>query len=90
LATETWNVGLKYAPGPFTVALTYGHQSADSTSGDPDDDSHSRLVLGANYTLGPGVTLVGSVIRLKFDNEADTQATENTGWAAVGGLQVDF
>jgi predicted porin len=89
-SNETWNLGVKYEPGPFALSLTYGRQTADSTALDRDEDSHSRWILGASYTLGPGVALKASVIRLRFDNEANNQTNENSGWAAVGGLLVDF
>jgi predicted porin len=88
--TDTWNVGLKYAPGPWEVAFTYGRQKAKSTAADTDDDTHSRWILGGRYTLGPGVTLQASAIRLAYDVEADNATLENDGWAVVGGIQVDF
>ena len=89
-ATETWNIGGKWTSGPTTVALTYGNQKAGATGNDPDDDTHTRWLLGANYILGPGVTLVGSAMRMTFEDEAGTATLENKGWAVVGGVQVDF
>jgi predicted porin len=88
--TDTWNIGVKYAPGPFAVAVTYGHASAPGTSGDTDDETEERWILGGSYTLGPGVNLVGNVIRITHDTETDNATTENKGWAVVGGINVDF
>lgn len=89
-ATETWNIGGKWTSGPTTIALTYGHQSADASSADPDEDTHSRWLLGANYVIGPGVTLVGSAMRMTFEDEGNSATLENKGWAVVGGINVDF
>jgi predicted porin len=87
---ENWNIGVKYAPGPFQVALTYGHSSAPDTIADPDDDSHTRWQLGGSYVMGPGVNLIGSVSHQAYDADTNLAASENSGWAIVGGIDVSF
>jgi predicted porin len=85
-----YNVGIKYSPGPWSIGLHYAHREADDTVGDTDEDSHDRVTLGAQYTLGPGVTAGVDFFHHKFQDELDTNATENSGWALVGGIGVSF
>jgi outer membrane protein OmpU len=87
---KNWNAGIRYAPGPFAVALTYMRGERDDTGADPDDTKVTRWKLGANYTLGPGVDLIGTAIHHNWKDEADTDATNNKGWAVVGGIAVSF
>jgi outer membrane protein OmpU len=86
-----YNAGVKYAPGPFSVALTWSGGSAEATTAVAANDKFNRVALGADYLLGPGVKLVGDIIRIVYTDEADGgQAAENNGWAAITGLRVDF
>jgi predicted porin len=87
---DVWNVGVKYAPGPYALGVFYGRSEAPATSGDADDNSHSRLSIGAEYTMGPGVTVGANFFRHEWENEANTAATENDAWGIVGGIKVDF
>jgi predicted porin len=87
---DNWNVGIKYAPGPYQVALTYGRSTGQNAAADPDDDTHTRYQLGAGYTMGPGVTLLGSLSYQKYEAETNAAVDENNGWAIVGGINVDF
>jgi len=87
---ETWNVGLKYAPGPFDVGVTYGRRTSTVTTADPDDASYSKLAIGGTYLMGPGVNVGVQVIRAVTQAETNAQASENTAWAVVSGIKVDF
>jgi predicted porin len=91
-SSDLWafNVGVKYAPGPYSIGLHYAHREAKDTINDTDEDKHDRITLGAQYVMGPGVTAGVDLFRHKFSDELDTDATENTAWAVVGGIKVDF
>ncbi len=85
-----WNAGVKYAPGPFSVALTYAHSKGEDTYAVSNDDTHDRVALGADYIIGPGVTLVGELQGESYKDEAGGAGTSNHGWAAITGIKLDF
>jgi len=91
-----WNVGIKYAPGPFSVALTYAHASAEDTDAIARNDTHDRIALGADYILGPGVTLVGDLQGQTYKDENSIangttgSGQGNHGWAIITGIKLDF
>jgi len=87
---SNWNVGVKYAPGPFAIALTYGSSNAEGRADIAADDTHRRISLGAEYVLGPGVTLIGDVFASSTQDETNGAGTSNRGWAAVTGVKLDF
>jgi len=87
---QAWNAGIKYAPGPFSVALTYAHSKAPDTDAVGRNDKHDRVALGADYILGPGVTLVGDVQGENYVDEARGAGQGNHGWAAITGIKLDF
>ena len=87
---ESWNAGVAYAPGPYKVALRTQqttHEGVRTISGSDKAISYS---LSGNYVLGPGVELVGDVIRMEWRDEANVAASENKGWAVIGGIAVTF
>jgi predicted porin len=86
----SWNIGLKYSAGPWAVGVMYAQSVADDTAADPDEDSHKRYQLGGQYTLGPGVTALGTLLYNTYNDETNAAANENSGWALVGSIQVDF
>jgi hypothetical protein len=44
-------------------------------------------MLSGNYEIGPGVNLLASVFRSRF--QADS-GTDNDGWAAITGVTLTF
>ncbi len=87
---HAFNAGIKYAPGPFSVALTYAHSTAEDTDAISNNDTHDRVALGADYIIGPGVTLVGELQGESYKDEAGAGNTSNHGWAAITGIKLDF
>lgn len=81
-----YDVGIAYAFEAWQVSLSYynGKVADSATAG---DSKHETVMLSGNYELGPGVNLLASVFRTRFD--ADT-GVENDGWAAVTGLNISF
>ncbi|MDG2032370.1 MAG: hypothetical protein P8J29_00385, partial [Rhodospirillales bacterium] len=60
---------------------------ASATAG---DDEHSKFLLGGQYTMGPGVNLLGQIAYVDYDNELTTDSLNNSGWAIVGAVKVAF
>jgi len=81
-----YDVGVAYAFDAYQVSLSYYNgKAADSAAA--GDSKHETVMLSGNYEVGPGVNVLASIFRSKF--EADT-GTDNTGWAAITGLTISF
>ena len=76
--------------GPTTVSLTYLQSDMSLASGTTGDDSVEALTIGASYTVGPGVNLLGTAARLEFRDESTSDANNNDGWAVIGGIGITF
>ncbi len=87
---RVWNAGVQYAPAGYAISLGYGDSRSERTTTDKDDDIARRVALGGKYTLGPGVDLVGTVARDSYNSDNQTAASQNVGYAVVGGLAVTF
>jgi len=89
-ALEVYDVGVAYTTGPYKVGATYAHGSAPLASATAGDDEHSKFLVGAQYTMGPGVNLLGQLAYIDYDNELTTDSLNNSGWAVIGGVKVAF
>jgi len=103
-AGQSWDAGLSYATGPYSVSLSYfNDRSKDSsvlnslsglgTTHTDVADSTQVWSLGAAYVAGPGVTFRASVSSVVYQdgNSASTSSKDkNAGIAAVTGVKVDF
>lgn len=95
---SAWEAGIGYKTGPFGIAVSYlDLKQADlGLKGDLKDKSQkgrrSRAVqLTSEYTMGPGVMLVGGVGYTKFEDKDSKEASDrNKGWVAVTGLSLAF
>jgi predicted porin len=84
-------IGGAYATGPWGVSLVWMHGRRDGEQTDGDSDVTDIIELGAQYKLGPGVALRGSVYYADFDSERATAGEwDNNGFAIVGGMKVSF
>ncbi len=59
---KSFDIGVVYAQGPFTVSATYLHGEAPLASATPGEDSVQMIFLGGAYTLGPGIDLLGNLM----------------------------
>lgn len=87
---DIWSVGVSYTFGPATVGVQY---LADEVQGSAaaGDDKHKLFLLGANYTLGPGVDLFANYFHNKWQDEASSAAADNnTGSAVITGVRLTF
>ena len=87
---KTYDVGIRYGVGPYSVAATYLNSKRSLSSAVAGDDEVKKIVLGGTYSMGPGVTLQGTVANVKWDDETNADAANNEGWAVIGGIRVSF
>ncbi|NKD77045.1 porin [Haematospirillum sp. H1815] len=95
---SAWEAGVGYKTGPYGIAVSYlDLKQADlGLKGDLKSESmkgrRSRAVqLTSEYTMGPGVMLVGGVGYTKFEDKDSKEASDrNKGWVAVTGLSLAF
>jgi len=81
------NIGgaLLYTSGPIGVSLAaiYGQDDGDTAAA---DDEQIAVELGGKYKLGPGVEARGSI----YYGNRDNAGAENSGFAVVGGIKLNF
>lgn len=109
---DAWEVGVGYKSGPYGIALGYTETSIDKNrnitatapviaSTNSSSKDKTRIVqLTSEYTMGPGVMLVGGLGYAKYDDKtisgnagltADQRKLgKNSGWVAVTGLSLAF
>jgi hypothetical protein len=86
----TYNIGIKYAAGGYTVGLAYGHSELPLASTTQGDDELDKYILGVERGLGAGVTLTGQLAYVDYSDETTNDSNNNNGWALVGGVKVAF
>lgn len=88
---ESMDVGLSYQMSPATkVGLTFFNAKKENASGTAGEDSVSKYGAGINHSLGSGVTFVGSLANVQWEDESTADADNNDGWLAVAGIKVGF
>ncbi|MFA7431076.1 MAG: porin [Rhodospirillaceae bacterium] len=95
---RAWDLGLSYKTGPYGVSLAYFDSKAENGNG-TTDDTRKVWELNGEYSMGPGVSLVGSINHAKFENgltaaqravAGTVSANENSGWAVSSGISLSF
>ena len=87
--TRTWVAGVDYVTGPFKVGVSYYDRKDEGNapvSGGTDDTDTTRWTAGVGYQYGPGMSLNGSVARVKVEDDA----TSGDGYQVAVGTRVDF
>ena len=87
---EVFDAGVSYKSGPFGVGVQYFNATTPQTAAVSGDDEVTKIALGGSYTMGPGVSLVGTVVHVDWDDETTADSSNNSGWAAIGGIKVSF
>ncbi|MGC2854787.1 porin [Novispirillum sp. DQ9] len=92
-----WDLGLSYKTGPYGVSLAYFDSVAANALAGIDEDRRQVWELNGEYTMGPGVALVGGLAHVSFENgvasgapAAVRAANENDGWVATTGITLSF
>jgi len=81
-----YNVGasVEYSDGPVGASIGLIYAKEESNTG--VNDTQLTIELGGSYSLGPGVSAVGSIF---YGNRQDASDKAN-GFAAVGGVALSF
>jgi len=89
---KIWEVGARYATGPYGISLSYLKSDAEGTASATTsaNDTLKILNLGGSYAMGPGVTALGSIASVKYQDETTTLANNNEGWTAHAGISLAF
>jgi len=86
----SYNIGVKYAAGGYTMGVGYAHTEMPFASGTTGDDEMDKYTLGLERGMGAGVTLTGQLLYVDYSDETTSDANNNSGWALVGGVKVAF
>lgn len=86
---RSYDVGLSYEVGAWGVSATYFNGEIEGTAA-AGDDEHKAVALGAAYTLGQGVKVIGSAGWTEFEGELAGSADDNDGFWAQAGLAIAF
>ena len=80
-------VGLAYETGPWGVSVVWRHGERDDLASNNDKDEVDVIHLGAQYKLGPGIALRGTVGYTEIEDEG---GADQDGFYVVGGIKVSF
>ncbi|MFO0295948.1 MAG: porin [Rhodospirillales bacterium] len=89
---SVYGVGVNYTTGPMILHASYIKSKVDGGNlGANGDDTYEHWILSANYDIGPGVALIGSVFWAEFKDDATTTANNNNkGAGALAGISLMF
>jgi hypothetical protein len=80
-----WTLGAAYETGPYGVSVTYMDSEASATG--VSDDEFTNLVVGADYSLAPGLT---PYIEAAFFDAKEGGVASNDGSVILVGTQLNF
>ncbi len=87
---RSWDVGLTYATGPYTVGVTHARTRAEGYVSETGQDEVRFTVVGGTYTLGPGVVVGADLMFADYDDESTELYDNNDGWGANASLVLAF
>jgi outer membrane protein OmpU len=90
IANTAYALGAQYKNGPYSVGVKYFNVVSPQAPAVPGDDEVTKVAIGGSYAMGPGISLVGTVVHVNWDEETTADANNNSGWAAIGGIKVYF
>jgi len=85
---DTITAGIAYSDGPMGVSLTGAYGTTDGGSSGRDLDQIT-IQLGAEYKVGPGVSINGTAVYVNSDDVVASGA-DYTGFGIVGGVKLNF
>ena len=85
---DPWSISGGYTRGPHGVSGGY-YPGPVPDSGDAFDEYDERMVSGS-YSLGPGITLAGSIFYSDYDGEVYEPSANNDGFGVVAGIKLGF
>ena len=87
---QNYAVGVKYAPAGYELGLYYNRVERENTGSISADDTNNRWLIGAKYNIGPGVDLVGTIVKDSYQSETNNPNAENSPFSVIGGIAVTF
>ncbi len=88
---KVWEVGASYTFGPASIMAGYQKSTAEGLTAIDADDVSKLSLIGANYTLGPGVDLYANLFSIKYTDESSTAAADNNkGNGGIVGVRLTF
>ncbi|MDV7341090.1 porin [Terasakiella sp. A23] len=92
--SDGWDFGVSYETGPYGVSATIQSLNMDDGgSSAKQEDQKDYWTVSGSYDLGAGVTMIGSVFGVDFDDASATAAnntSDNEGFGIMTGLKVSF
>jgi hypothetical protein len=87
-----WGGGINYTTGPMILHASYIKSKVDGSNLKASgDDTMEHWILSANYDIGPGVALIGSLFWAEFKDETSRAAADNNkGTGALAGISLMF
>ncbi|WP_420402697.1 porin [Nisaea sp.] len=87
LEGEGFDIGVSYAFDPMTVSLSYYKGEFEDQVAVAGESENDTVMLSANYEIGPGVSLLGTLFHSTFEDET---GSENKGTAGLVGMTIEF
>jgi len=87
---KRFDIGVLFKPKGYSVGLHYLNGKRPLSAATSGDDEKTIFSLGATYDLGPGVSAVGTIFWVEYEDELTNDTNNNKGWAAVAGIRVRF
>jgi len=84
-----FNVGVKYATGPWGAGVQYQETEVELGAG-AGEDTATRLELGGQYEVGPGIAFQLGLQYVDYESGAGTLANENSSSAIYLGTSIFF
>lgn len=85
---DTIAAGVAFTDGPMGVSLTGAYGFTDGGSGGRDAEQIT-IQLGAEYKVGPGVSINGTAVYVSSDDVVGN-GSDFTGFGIVGGVKLSF
>jgi predicted porin len=87
---DVWDVGVTYAWGAWGVGAGFTRSTIEGGAG-LDEDENNVFLVGAAYTMGPGISLSGAFSYDDFENNAaGGVGPDYNAVSAMLGLYIDY
>jgi outer membrane protein OmpU len=87
LDKTNWRIGADYGIGPWSMGVTYQVAVQDFAGA---DDKTTYLSMGANYNVGPGVSLFGGIVTHTFEDSTNAASAEGSNSFGIFGTKLSF
>ena len=88
--TKAWDLGVGYATGPYSFAVSYMKAELDTNATNNKDEESTTWRVGGSYDMGAGVSLVGQYSKGKLTDDTTTLTDGNNPSVFIAGIEVAF